>query len=606
MATLKPITRIETEFVFFYNTPFTNYQNSLIFESNNDRDNYFLKGNYFKSKKFDFTFNYIMDRSTLKIPNNNYYDYYSLLGINYCTFIDNTTKTRIYAYVTEVKYVNSGVTEIKLLIDGIMTYCQGRTLEKITPVTIERQHLTKNNYEKYLNELKNNDDIIQTYTKNYFFETSYTFKDYICLILSSADLTVDFGNKDKPNMESSVGGTFDKISSPLDIYAINQKDFKDFSSKLKSYPWIAQNIKKVILIPSNIITLNKHFQKVTTKFGFNNLYRMNNNSNSDTYNTRIDEELLTVSFTYDELLDLFNLKKGQDEHLLRNGYGTLEIYAWNGQKIDIDLSKIREKGLKFRCEKIIGYENEIVIYPLEYDYKENGKTKKLNPNRSYEIQPFHNGGYLNNAIFFKNFDTAPVLIDNANLAYSKTANQRALNESRLITNRIDNIKDPKSSLESKFYDSASLISNISPNNILGKFTDEYEFYRTQKAQYKDMALQTPSLTEQTTGNAFQVKYNTFGINLKFTKVDDSEMEKIKTYYKANGYEINRFSNKIDDIFSQTVCNYLKVKGNYFIDNVPSPIMEMIRTQLENGIRLWHNTKTHKPFTNIENNEIKEV
>ena len=603
MATLKPLTRIETEFTFFYNTPFTNYQNTLLFKSNSDRDKYFLNENHFKKKTFTQSFNFIMDKFSIKIPNTQFYDYYNLLGINYCTFIDNITHKRIYAYVTDIQYINAGVTQINLLIDGLMTYCQGRVLESITPVTIERQHLSKNNYTKYLNEIKNNDDVLQTYTNNYFFETSYTFKKYLCVILSSADLTVDFGNRDNPKIETSEGGTFDKISSPLDIYAVDQKDFKDFSRKLKAYPWIAQNIKKVILIPSDIIKLEKHFTKVSTHFNFNNLYRMKNNANSDTYQADIDKDLLSISFTYDELLDLFNLKKGIDEHLLRSGYSTLEIYAWNGQKIDIDLSKIDKRGLKFRCEKIIGYENEIAIYPIDYNFKEENKTKKLNAFRSYEVQPFHKGSYLNNAIIIKDFDTVPVLIDNYNLTIAKTANQRNLNESRLVSNRISNALNPNANIESRFYDTASLISNLSPSNLLGKFTDEYEFYRTQQAQFKDLSLQTPTITEQTTGNSFQIKYNIFGITLKFSKPDDTEMEKVKTYYKAYGYDMNRFSKQIDDVFSQSVCNYLRVKGNYFIDDVPTPIMEMIRLQLEKGVRLWHNTDNDNPFTGIEDNQM---
>lgn len=600
MANLKPMTRIETDFVFFYNTEFTNYQNTRIFKDNQERDTFFLKSDRYKKKTFSSPFNFIMDKSSIRIPNTNYFDYYTMLGINYCTFVDSWTGKRIYAYVTDIKYINSGVTQINLLIDGLMTYCQGRVLEEIKPVNIIRQHLPKDKYNLYLNEIKNNDDIINTYSKNYFFETSFSFKNYVCIMLSSADLTSDFGTVDQPKIETSTGGTFDKISSPLDIYAVKQKKYREFNNKLKKYPWIAQNIQKVILVPSEIISLNNHFQLVKTKFNFSGLYKMKNNLTSDDSTTRIDKELDSVSFTYDELMDLYNLDKEQDKHILRSGYTTLEVYAWNGQKIDINLSKIGKDGLKFRCEKILGYENEIAIFPINYDYKQDdNKSRKLQVGRQYEQQLKHFGSYLNNAIFFTNFDTVPVLIDNARLSWAKTANQRQLNENRLISNRIQNVMNPKTSLETRFYDSASILSNLSPSNLLGKFTDEYEFYRNQKAEFKDLSLQVPSLTEQTTGNSFQIKYNNFGITLKFAKPDDTEIEKIKTYYKAYGYEFNRIKNNIEDIFSMTVCNYLQVKGNFYIKDVPTPIMEQIRIQLENGVRLWHTD-----FSNINNNKIR--
>nr|DAM41231.1 MAG TPA: Major tail protein [Caudoviricetes sp.] len=572
--------RALTKFTFFYNTPIVNFNETIHFKNNLERDNFFLyKANY-KRLTFDTDFNFIRDKGEVRIPTK-IGDYERLQGINYCTFYDIKTGKRYYAYVAGINYINSGVSLINLIVDPIMTFTQGKVLNNLKNVNIIRQHLEKKTYMDNLKYLKKNDDIIKTYTKGYYIENRLIFKDFYVLIQSSADLSADFGNENKPRMKSSKGGTFDNITSPLSLYVVDYENFNSFTEKLSIYPWIAQNLKRVLLIPKDFINKDD-LEPVINGFDYPYLFRLKNNKKSS-LSKEFKNKLDRLSFNYSELLKTTGLKE-DEQHLLRNNYISAECYNFNGGELIPDLSDLdTEKGLKFNVNKIIGYENEIAFYieSMGKNIAPHLTTKKLD----YELDKL--GVYLNNALYFNSFDDIPVLVDNYKLSMAKNANQRALTESKLVSNRINNVFDSNSSLQSRFYDSVSLLSNLSPRSLLGKFNDEYEYYRSKKAEYEDMKLQTPTITEQTNRNSFNINNGIFGLTMKIAKPDYEEFKIIKKYYKNFGFSLPVSNVNINDIESQTIMNYLQIKGNYFIDYVDTALMELLRVQLEQGVKFWH-------------------
>ena len=149
-----------------------------------------------------------------------------------------------------------------------------------------------------------------------------------------------------------------------------------------------------------------------------------------------------------------------------------------------------------------------------------------------------------------------------------------------------------------------MISNLSPSNLFGKFNDEYEYYRTQKAEQADLALETPTITSQTTGNSFNIANKMFGIHFKYSKPSNSEMNKIKKYYKLFGYQVNDQSAMLDSIDSMSICNYVQFSGSWSIPHADVAIIEMMKAQFENGVRFWHNNNTPNPMTqNVLNNKM---
>lgn len=571
-----------TDFTFYKNTPFTDFTNTILFDSNEQRDQYFT--NTFESISFyNMRFNFVRDRGTIQVP----LSYERFSGINYCKFIsDFEPDVTYYAYVMDYRYLNDNTTEVTLLIDGIMTFCQGDTLTKLKNLSVSRKHLTRSEYNERIDELRNNDDVIKTYTKKYTHTDKLLFEELDVLMQVSCSLTADFGDVDDPKIVSSEGITFDKITSPVNLYTVKRDKFNELMEKLSPFAWITQNIRSVSLVPS-VLLENKTVKVNPKSFEFDHLYTLRDGATTEL--NRFDTELLKISKTINEMYEMFGLDPNEDKHLLRNEYTTTEVYTFTGDQLFIDNGLLSDKyGLFFRSSYVVGYHNEIAVYV------ENYKSKN-------DVE----GSFLNDAIFIKNFDDVPIMIDNYNLSLAKSAHQRQLAESKLISNRIANIADSGADPKDRFIDAMSLVTNLSPMNLFGKFVDEHEFYKQQLAQQKDMALDTNTVTGQSNNNSLAIARNFFGITVKHAQPSESEWKKIKKYYKLFGYLVNDENATINPR-SMTICDYVQFSGQFMIDNVDIAIIEMMKAQFENGVRFWHyNGKANPMQQNVLENKIRD-
>lgn len=581
----------QTNFRFFKNTPLIDFQNTIHFSSNSERDSFFLEGNHYPELRIEKEdFNFVRDRSTVDLP----VSYDDMRGVNYCTFKSDFEQTRYYAYVVSYEYIGSwegqDTVRVYLLIDGIMTYTQGSVLETLPNLSIQRQHLTKNNYNNSIWELKNNDDILKTHTKSYFHTDRVLFDDLLVLITTSANLKGDFGNVDDPKVKTSFGKQYDKITSPLNLYACDIDDFNRLMTELSDYPWIGQNIKSLSLIPRIFMEDNLtrvSFSSNDSLSGINYLYSV---TGIKTRKTTLLNELKKVSYNMNETMQLFGFDPEQEKHLLRNEYTTTELYNYSGGQLFIDNGQLnKNRGLEYWADIITGYHNEMKVFVDQYRVEDNITV--------------NGGSYVNDSLVFDHFDDIPMLLDTFNLALAKTANQRQLAESNLVTNQIGTVMDSDASLKDRFMSAASLTSNISPSNLFGKFNDEYEYYRRQKAEQADLALDTPSISQQTNGNSFNIANDMFGIHIKYSKPSKSEMDKIRKYYKLFGYQVNDQSARLDKVNSMSICNYVQFSGSWTIPQADVSIIEMMKAQFENGVRFWHNNGTRNPMTQDVLNNI---
>lgn len=566
-----------TDFTFFKNTPLIDFQNTIHFNSNLERDNFFLTFDKYNKIERKTPFNFIRDKLTLEID----IPYDDFKGVNYCTFLSEfEPDTRYYCYVIQYEYVNEKNTKVYLMIDGIMTFCQGNVLEQFSNLKIDRQHLPLKEYNDYAYYLKNNSDILKTYTKSYIETETASFTDFKIVMQCTADLTADFGNVDKPLIKTSQGITFDGITSPVNLYILDLNKFNSLMKVLADFPWISQNIKNVVMIPSAFISSDSYKPIKLKNDSFVGL-----NAFITGQKNKAVTNLFDISYTPDKLYKLFGLNERDDKHLLRNEYTTTEIYSWDGQALLIDNGLLNEKiGIQFGSKNVIGYKNQFSIYVQQYK----NQNWKAGDNQM-------DGSFLNDSIVYANFDEIPILIDNANLSLAQNANRRELAESKLMSNQVKNVTDKNADLKDRFMSATSLLSNFSPTNLFGKFNDEYDFYRQQKAEQADMALTSPTITSQVTGNAFQVANDIFGVTIKFSSPNKKEWDKLKRYYKMFGYEINDDNLKLSKVDSMTIANYVKFSGNWSIPNVDVAIIEQMKAQFENGVRLWHNDNTPNPM-----------
>lgn len=569
-----------TEFRFFKNTPLTDFQNTIHFSNNQERDTFFLEGNHYPELPVqNLLFNFIRQRSMVTID----VSYNSMLGVNYCTFKSDFEDVRYYAYVIGYEYFNDDAVTVQLLIDGVMTFTQGTMLQNMPNLKIERQHLQKADYMANIWELKNNGDVLKTHTKSYFLTERFIFDDLLVVIKSSADLKADFGTVDNPKIKTSSGQRFDGITSPLNLYACELTLFNSLMEKLSDYAWISQNITSLSIIPKIFMEDNLGDVVFESTDSLNGVGFLKKIIGAGTSKGTFLEELSLFSRNMTETMNLFGLDPDQDLHLLRSEYTTSEVYNYSGGQLFIDNGQLNlNKGLTYLVDIITGYNTEMKLYVDNY------RTEYGNSDKG--------GSYVNDSLTINQFDDIPMLINNFDLALSKNANQRELAESKLVTNKLANITDSSANLKDRFFNAASLVSKISPADLFGKFSDEHDFYNQQKAELADMALETPSITNQTNGNSFNIANNMFGLHFKYSKPSYSEMNNIKKYYKLMGYHLNQQGAQLDRVDSMSICNYVKFSGPLKVPYADVGIIEMMKAQFENGVRLWHNNNTPNPMT----------
>lgn len=576
-----------TKFEFFYNTPLTDFQNTIHFKSNLERDKFF-DTHYNKLSIEKKSYNYVRSRLTLDV--NLTYDNFA--GLNYGRFNSGFEPGQyFYFYVIKYEYINDSNVRVYFIIDPIMTYTQGDVLNQLTNLSITRQHLTASDYNKRLPQLLNNDDILTTSSKKYFKTVSETFTDFYVIFQCSVDLEKNFGTEKNPKMSTSSGTTYDKILSPVNIYIVDYAKFNNLMKAMQNYPWITQNISKVTLIPKNFVDSGdfedvKLYDKVSTDA---HVYTFKKGTKSQNF------DLEKISFKPSKLYEMFNIPI-EEKHLLRSGYCTAEVYSWDGQELNINLGQIDPaEGIQFKALNVIGYANKISFYLKNYQ----ASTADGSDNKTVD-----NGSFLNSSITYENFDEVPVLVDNYKLGMAKNAHQRQLSEDRLLTNRVQSVANPHAQLQDRFMNAVNLVGNLNPTDLFGKFSDEYEFYRDQKAQFADMKLSTPTITNQSTGNAFQVANNFFGLTIKFSKMSANELRKVRMYYKEFGYQIEEDNTQLSDINSMSIANFVQFSGPWTIPGIDVSFMEQMKAQFENGVRLWHNNGTDNPMTqDLINNHI---
>src|SRR5699024_5661668 len=128
-----------TKFTFYKNTPFTDFQNTIDFGSNQKRDDFFA--NHYEQFHTAQHFDFIRDRLVLKVGAN-VASWYDLNEVNYVKFLSEFDNITYYAQCFETEYCKQNSTALHLVIDGLITFCQSGISQYAKNVKIERQSLT--------------------------------------------------------------------------------------------------------------------------------------------------------------------------------------------------------------------------------------------------------------------------------------------------------------------------------------------------------------------------------------------------------------------------------------------------------------------------------
>ncbi|AAP42311.1 major tail protein [Streptococcus phage C1] len=566
----------------FYNTPFNNMQNTLHFNSNEERDAYF--NSKFDVHEFTSTFNYRNMKGVLRVTIDLVSDrscFEQLMGVNYCQ-VQYIQSNRVeYLFVTDIQQLNDKVCELSLVPDVVMTYTQGNVLNTLNNVNVIRQHYTQTEYEQNLEQIRSNNDVLATSTMRVHAIKSELFTQLEYILTIGANLRKSFGTAEKPKFPSSSGSTHDGIYNPYDMYWFNDyESLKEVMDYLTGYPWIQQSIKNVTIIPSGFIkqeSLNDHEPVNGGDLSVRKLGKQGVSNQKD-FNA--------ISLDYQSLMFTLGLNPINDKHLLRPNIVTAELTDYAGNRLPIDLSLI-ETNLEFDSFVTMGAKNEIKVYVKNYNARGNNV-----------------GQYIDNALTINNFDTIGFSVDSGELGKANSAYSRELSNSRQMSSRINTVLDNDASVKDRLFNAISLSGGLSIKSALSGFNNEYEHYRDQKAQFKQMDALPNAITEGHVGYAPLFKQDKFGVHLRLGRISQDELNNVKKYYNMFGYECNDYSTKLSDITSMSICNWVQFKGIWTLPNVDTGHMNMLRALFEAGVRLWHKESDMINNTVVNNVIIK--
>ena len=572
-----------TTFDFFYNTPFTDFQNTIHFASNDERDKFFT-GRY-GMYEVKAPFNFVKDRLTLNAPLSTLATY----GLNYCRFKNDYDDSRwYYAFIMNTEYVNDQVTRVYMVLDTVMTFTQGNFTDLIKNAYVQRQSLDANGYEKYRYMLAGNGDVL-SFPKFYTYKVSRPFDTFYVIFMSSVDLTSDFGDEDNPKLKTSRGGTHDDIVSPLDLYCCKSKDqFTAMMGVLARYPWVSQNISNVAIVPADLVTesnLTKTSNQYVTDLDGINFYKFALNSKTNDFDNLLHYPSRTA------LNQCFGFSNDVPAYLLRGEYANIELTAWNGQRAVYDPQYLNNYNFEVKAQSVFGYHNEIRVYVDQYKSSPGGEEHPTNIPR---------GTYINDGIVFDSFDDIPVLIDNYKLAKANTAHQRAYANSNQLTSQVKRVADGSNSLKDRLSAALSLTTSLMGGNVIGnavsRFNSEYEYYRRQQAQMADLAISAPSVDAQVNTQSFNIAKGIYGVTAAFSAISDNAVNVVERYHNTFGFDFSGQNVPIESITSLPYMNYLQFSGNWNLRNVPAQFVQQLQLTFENGVKLWHNTNDDNPFT----------
>ena len=576
-----------TRFKLFKNTLFTDMQNTVHFNSNSERDAFF--DNEFTGDnaiEFENNFNFRRDRGTLKVP----ILFEDLMGFNYCRFVNGFDGQVYYAYIVSMTYLNDKTTQLDLVIDTVMTFTQGNVLENLQNVEIIRQHLPQNVMNNRMDYLRNNSDVLETYSMMFTNSTplgaGVAFDEFYYVIQSAVVLDGDvkqFGTEDAPKMKTAKGSTFDGISTPINLYLCGDDILTEWCSKMSDYPWIMQNVKTIIKIPKKLVDTNKLEKKTCAGVA---MWRL-------AYKKESEKITLPFKITLPELRKFLGLRDNES-YLVRDNVINCYITDYRGNQLNFETGKIGNTNT-IKISATVGVTNEINIFSEEYSQR-NPTDKKQ-------------GLYRDNQMTISQFDNVPVMIDNYTLNKANSAYSRSLENSRQISGRFGAVTGKDSSLQDRLFNAVSVYSNVfssgltsAPAKAVGLFSDEYEYYRDQKAQMNQWKITPPTVSEGSYTNANLAKNGDYGIWLKVSTIDSDELNNCRSYYGKFGFEGMSNDNQIFNVNSWSLCNWVQFRGNYVIPDIDRELFDVLKTVFEGGVRLFHSYDYLKNECDFKDNQ----
>lgn len=258
------------------------------------------------------------------------------------------TPSVFFYFITSIDYIAPNTTQLTLQLDVWTTYYQhinfGRSY-------LERGHMgiaatdSFDNYGKnWLTQPEGLDmgsehQIIRTYRRML---ADITNNDYSVIVTSTVNLDVEngYGDANNPRVSMADPSNAEGLPNGVEIYVCTYKDFRQGMLGLKNYPWIAQGIGSITIVPKDIVDFGGTKVDVGKDSGTGKWTWLTNHS---VYINR-NYSLTDASFR-NEFLSLLPKEYQELKKFVTSPYCIVELTTYSGNPVEFRPESIRTAGI---------------------------------------------------------------------------------------------------------------------------------------------------------------------------------------------------------------------------------------------------------------------
>lgn len=258
------------------------------------------------------------------------------------------TPSVFFYFITSIDYIAPNTTQLTLQLDVWTTYYHrinfGRSY-------LERGHMgiaatdSFDNYGKnWLTQPEGLDmgsehQIIRTYRRML---ADITNNDYSVIVTSTVNLDVEngYGDANNPRVSMADPSNAEGLPNGVEIYVCTYKDFRQGMLGLKNYPWIAQGIGSITIVPKDIVDFGGTKVDVGKDSGTGKWTWLTNHS---VYINR-NYSLTDASFR-NEFLSLLPKEYRELKKFVTSPYCIVELTTYSGNPVEFRPESIRTAGI---------------------------------------------------------------------------------------------------------------------------------------------------------------------------------------------------------------------------------------------------------------------
>lgn len=438
----------------------------------------------------------------------------------------------LYYFVTGVSMLAPNTTRLTLQLDVWQTYQLGLTMGRCF---VERGHVAWHAYANATMETAAKKRRYLTAPEGLDLGNAYieiakerhdiggdaaTNARWWVVIVSTVDLTADFGTVNNPKLKTAGGVATDGLPQGCDVYCMTTDAFQDFMALMKDYPWISSQILSITLMPASAITtpasgdvtIGIHADPQGDGIPAHKFYQQHASISSTLSNTlNVDSFLTTVNGT----------TAAWRAHPKARTYpfSFIKMNNWIGEPLLLQPELFASNAVSFvRIETTLPPFQKIMIFPMNYGSATIGNisgVERTRPAGTNMTQSVPRGETLENALIWDDFPQISIVNDsyqqylasNANsLRYQRSAAQWGLEKSNANANTsYDNANrslDAAAANQAAAYRQQAQLSKYSMGNLV-----QNQMMQVYNTMPKDLKKGLNGLTQANVGRIVETTVN---------------------------------------------------------------------------------------------------